>query len=412
MFNNEKGAVAILVTLAMVSLLGFAALAIDITHLTVVKNELQNAADAGALAGALVLFNNDDGSINTGAEAAAVSAAVMNQSDVELLEDDEVVATRGHWSFINKEFTANNSTDQVLLEHRSLLEGPDPLDLDTNFINAVQVVTNRNDIVSFFAKILGILGFSATADAVAYRGFAGQLDPGDVDQPIAVCEDSIVDSDDAFSCNIGRMINSGSNEITGETGGWTSYEQDPQTCQSGTNASDMQNLICGSGNPDPINFGEGVAANGGEINSAFNDFFNCWSANADTDSDGIPDQPWNINLLVVACPGNNMGNCPEVRGLVNINIIWINVNTDPQFNDVPTKMADWSCTPAENTAEARQDCWVDFVDHFDLQNVDESAAPYQQKAIYFLPDCSVQEPRGETGGENFGIQARWPKLVE
>ena len=411
MFDNEKGGVLILVTVAMVSLLSLAALAIDITHLTVVKNELQNAADAGALAGALALFNSD-GSINAGASSDAVTATIMNQSDVELLEAGEVVATRGHWSFINKTFTANDSTTQVALEHRSLLEGSSPLDLDTNFINSVQVVASRSDVVSFFARIMGMLGFSATADAVAYIGFAGQLDPGDVDQPIGICEESILNSDDEFSCNIGRMINSGSNELTGETGGWTSFEQDAASCISGTNASDLTDLVCGSGNPDPINFGEGVAANGGDIQSAFADFFDCWSTNADTNDDGIPDQPWNINLLVVECPGNNLENCPLVKGLVNIDIIWINVSTDPQFNDVPTQMADWSCTPAEDTADAREACWNDFADHFDLQNVDGSNAPYQQKAIYFLPNCDVHTPTGVTGGENFGILAEFPKLVE
>lgn len=410
MFNNEKGSVLIMVTLSMISLLGLAVLAIDITHLTVVKNELQNAADAGALAGALALFNSD-GSINSGASSGAITATIMNQSDVELLEAGEVVATRGHWSFINKTFTANDSTTQVPLEHRSLLVGSNSLDLDTKFINSVQVVVNRNDVVPFFARIMGILGFSATADAVAYIGFAGQLDPGDADQPIAICEGSIENSAGDYSCNIGRMINSGVDELTGETGGWTSYEQDAASCQSGTNASDMQNLVCSSGNENPINLGEGVAANGGEIQAAFSDFFDCWSTHADTDSNGIPDQPWNINLLVVECPGNNLENCPLVKGLVNIDIIWVNVSTDPQFNDVPTQMADWSCTTTD-TAEEREACWNDFADHFSLQNVDGSGAPYQQKAIYFLPDCSVHTPIGETGGENFGILAKYPKLVE
>jgi hypothetical protein len=411
MFDNENGAVLIMVTFALVALLGFAALAIDITHLTVVKNELQNAGDAGALAGALILFNSD-GSINSGASSEALSATIKNQSDVELLEASEVVATRGHWSFINKTFTPNNSTTQVALEHRSLLEGSNPLDLDTNFINAVQVVVSRNDIVSFFAKILGILGFSATADAVAYIGFAGQLDPGDVDQPIAICEESIVDSDHGFSCNIGRMINSGSNEATNETGGWTSYEQDPASCQSGTNASDMKALVCGSGNPDPINFGEGVAANGGELQTSFKQFLECWRNHADIDSDGIPDQSWNMNLLVVECLGNNMENCPTVKGLVNINVIWVNLFEDPHFKDVPTQMEDWSCTPAEDSDAAREACWDSFVDHFDLKNANGSDAPYQKDAIYFLPDCDVHTPRGETGGENFGILAKYPKLVE
>ncbi len=37
---------------------------------------------------------------------------------------------------------------------------------------------------------------------------------------------------------------------------------------------------------------------------------------------------------------------------------------------------------------------------------------YQKKNIFFLPDCTVHEPVGTTGGENFGILAEIPVLVK
>ena len=37
---------------------------------------------------------------------------------------------------------------------------------------------------------------------------------------------------------------------------------------------------------------------------------------------------------------------------------------------------------------------------------------WRQKTIYFLPSCSFHEPKGQTGGENFGILARIPVLVD
>lgn len=58
---EQRGAVLVLVTLLVIALLGFAALAVDIGHMAVVKNELQNAADAGALAGAAQLYYRDQG---------------------------------------------------------------------------------------------------------------------------------------------------------------------------------------------------------------------------------------------------------------------------------------------------------------------------------------------------------------
>src|SRR6476661_6796114 len=50
--SNQGGAVAVMVAVALPVLLGFAALTIDIGQALVARNELQDVADAGALAGA------------------------------------------------------------------------------------------------------------------------------------------------------------------------------------------------------------------------------------------------------------------------------------------------------------------------------------------------------------------------
>ena len=52
MVHNEKGATAITVAVSLVMLLSFGALTVDIGHSLVARNELQNVADAAALAGA------------------------------------------------------------------------------------------------------------------------------------------------------------------------------------------------------------------------------------------------------------------------------------------------------------------------------------------------------------------------
>jgi hypothetical protein len=51
-FKNQRGATAIIVAIALVMLIGFVALAVDIGYLAATKNELQDIADASALAGA------------------------------------------------------------------------------------------------------------------------------------------------------------------------------------------------------------------------------------------------------------------------------------------------------------------------------------------------------------------------
>ncbi len=50
--------------------------------------------------------------------------------------------------------------------------------------------------------------------------------------------------------------------------------------------------------------------------------------------------------------------------------------------------------------------WTSFVQNFNLQRLNGSPASYRRKSIYFLPDCNDHQPKGRTGGENFGIMAK------
>ena len=67
--SDQRGVVVITVAVLLVSLLSFGALALDISSLFVVRNELQNAADAGALAATRFLYSADGTTINAGANA-------------------------------------------------------------------------------------------------------------------------------------------------------------------------------------------------------------------------------------------------------------------------------------------------------------------------------------------------------
>lgn len=407
--GNERGITALVVALVLFPLICFAALGVDIAHIYVVRNELQNAADAGALAAARFLYNDDGTMVNTLANQEGFDAATSNMSDNQPVEvnwsgGNSGDVERGHWSFYNRTFTPNDATDPVDLWNVS----DDELDRNTDFINAVRVRARRaaTPATAFFARIFGYEGFELSAEAVAYRGFAGTLAPFDVDQPIVICEESILQNDE-YTCNIGRMINSGSNVASSETGGWTNFSQD-NACTGGTNAQEVRDLICGDGNPAILRLGEDMSTNGGEIQSAFSRLVSCWQSNTGKT------RPWNLTLPVVSCPDNNMNVCQELRGAVNVNIIWINDQNDPHYNNVPQQMAgiegvvgNW--TNNNPSGEAR---WNSFVEHFRLQNVDGSPAPYANKSIYFLPDCTPHEPAGTSGGHNFGILARIPVLVQ
>ena len=95
--RGHKGATLVFVAIAMVMLLGFAALAVDLGYLYVVRGELQNAADSGALAGAQVLYNDMGTEVNEDADRVARVYVESNYSEREEVTVDSI--ERGHWSF-------------------------------------------------------------------------------------------------------------------------------------------------------------------------------------------------------------------------------------------------------------------------------------------------------------------------
>ena len=401
--KDDRGAVAIIVGLSLFMLLGFGALAVDLGYSMFVKNELQNAADAGALAGAGDLYINNGTQVNPNANQTAYDTTRANKSQKELIYLDGAYGQdvqRGHWSFGTRTFTPNDSLAAMDLWNSSTAE----LDANTNFINAVRVrARTQNPVASFLSSIWGGSPSFSRAEAIAYIGFAGSLRPHDVDQPIAICKQSILNNDGEYDCTVGRMLNSGGNQTTHNTAGWTNFSQPCETA----NANEMKSLICSSGNPRSITLGAGMGATGGVQDSTLRDLQNCMWNNASLDTDGnkIPDQPWNMTLPVIDCSGNNVSNCAEVKGAVNIDIVWI---TDKASDPVPRKMKNWTCPTGSTEAQ----CWTSFTNHFNLKDVDNNTPVYAKKSIYFLPNCTPHDLGGGTGGENFGILAKIPVLVK
>ena len=80
---KQKGLTLVLVTLAMIILLGFAALAIDVNHALLNKTRLQNAVDTAALSAAVLLdAGNDEDTVRSSVGEAltnVMAAAGQNQ---------------------------------------------------------------------------------------------------------------------------------------------------------------------------------------------------------------------------------------------------------------------------------------------------------------------------------------------
>ena len=441
--NNQKGISAVIVAVILVMLIGFLALSIDASHLVVARNELQNAADAGALAGTAELYTDNGQSVNINANQIGFDAAVANFSEQSPVEVNWTGGNtgdvqRGHWSFglgsLPRGFTPNDSSSPVALSGVSTQE----LDANPNFINAVRVRTRRQStlIASWFASIFGYEGFEGFAEAVAYIGFAGTLKEATANAPIAICKQSIEkcsDPDDPstceYDCSQGRFINDAAGKLDEETGMWTNLEQNldesvsppVDLCSSGTNASEVKPLVdCTAilGNSgvdhDSLKYDYNLTVNNGQIDSAFNAFYDCWKTHFEHGY-------MRLTLPVIDC-ANDPTTCAPLVGAVTV--VVVHITQQPNYKDLPVEKggitsedprlaAGWDPAKADScAAENPDECvWNDFATYYGLVDQDGKPAQYMAKSIYFLKSCDPNIPRGITGGPNFGTLAEIPVLV-
>jgi hypothetical protein len=384
--EDERGATAMITGLFVLFVgLGCAAFAIDFSYRHVVRNELQNAADAGALAGARALYYGDGSAVNhvdggdpigtwpLSANHIAFNAATANQTsggNVEVYNwsqnegNPNEDVQRGHWSFgLNPAALARgfycdeenaSAIDPIVLSDYTEEE----LDANKLWINAVRVRTSRDAsrVRTFFGRIFGVDDFGVVeAEAVAYVGFSGGFGPGEFDQPIAICDVAIKDPETGeLTCNIGRLINSSGNLNTSNTGAWTDFQQDCVPPGGGnTSSSSVRPLICAEGNPEGVEEGY-VGTIGGNVSNVLDDLMECWidpettneiydeegnlleevpidqvTVNDDgelvDEPDGIPDNPWIMVLPVIICPvpGGQPPVCAEIDGAVTVKFVWM-----------------------------------------------------------------------------------------
>jgi Flp pilus assembly protein TadG len=173
--RRERGATMIIVLVALVALIAMSSLAIDVGILWTARTQLQNAADAAALAGALNLIDPTGPTVTAGAATTAAiqvcgrNGAVGSESLV--LPTSDVLI--GNWDISAGTFDPN-------------------VDLgDPDAVTAVNVDTRLDSVANgpvpaFFSRVLGRQAFDVGAMATAYLGFAGSVGPGQIDLPIAI----------------------------------------------------------------------------------------------------------------------------------------------------------------------------------------------------------------------------------
>ena len=163
----QRGAVTLLVALMIPVFLGIAALVIDVAYLQFVRNELQNDADAAALAGAKQLRSTTSATpLWSSAETAAFTAISLNSADGKKLSTGTVQS--GYWNP-----TQVNAVLQLL-----------PITPTVNDVPAVQVTLrkgngeNDGEVPTFFARLWNMVSTPVTVTAVAGTTSPGTIEPG------------------------------------------------------------------------------------------------------------------------------------------------------------------------------------------------------------------------------------------
>lgn len=160
---KERGAAILLVAGSMVALVGMTAFAVDIGRTMVVRGELQNVADAAALAGGSRIGNFFEQDWVAACDAAE-AAVTENRTEGSLMALGDADIETGVWSDTLKTFTPLASCSGTLVNAD---------DIPVDSFPAIRVVMHRDagsvsgPISMFFAPVIGTNEIEITAEAVA-----------------------------------------------------------------------------------------------------------------------------------------------------------------------------------------------------------------------------------------------------
>lgn len=250
LWRKEQGAIAPIFGLLIIAFAGFLPLTVDLGHLYLVSSELQRAADAGALAGALGLLSLTQGARNLmpltpdcarglATTQSIVAGNSVDGAAIQVLNSDVYF---GKWEENTQSFT--------------------PLDCSQpEQVTAVKVVVRKDRTANgpvnmFFAGLLSadFNSIELTARAIALVGYAGYVPPGAGLFPLAI-DDNKVETD-----HPGDTVRIHLSTSTGDSGAWF-------TCGGLFGASDLRGWINGSIPSPALKVGDQVQVLGGVADS-------------------------------------------------------------------------------------------------------------------------------------------------
>ena len=289
--QDTRGAVAVIVAIMIVVLLSFGALALDISNAMIARNELQNVADASALAGARQLgviyaalpqgtpyttYVLNPAAVVTAATTAAAANHAREVASIAINPADIVI---GVWNV-----------------------GPRTLTPGNVGVTGVQVTARRDGgangpVATWLAGIMGINSMNVVATATAALTGTGTLLPGEANAPFGL--DQLIFNNPAY-CGTPIQFYPTNNPPSG-CAGWQTFDQSPP------NANTEKQIVQGLTPNPPTYVAPQITAGqtsleyiGGNVASVFPSLINLFNAKKVTDASSPSGFCWNVTIPVYA----------------------------------------------------------------------------------------------------------------
>ncbi len=344
LLKEERAGIAAVAAAMLTVSVAMVGAVVDLGLLYATKNELQNAADASALAGAATLIAWD------------ADRNIYAQPDVAISTAQQVSLANQALG-VNLQLRPEDITLGLWVEPEQAFD-PDHIgsSSDPDYLSACRVVLRRDNIANtpvdtIFAGAVGFSVVNVTASSTAHLGWAGSVDAGMVDLPIAINKDAITSGGGPIC---GQAISFHSEND--ENAEWTSFFTSP------SNDPHVRDYVDGNLTVPALKVGDEInVINGNLSNHTFGALAARFQAEGtDTNGDGQADA-WRV-LLPVMSGGRCGASTATVVGFAHVII-----------------------TEVKN-------------------------APY--KEIEAVVQCGLVVPDSATGGGNYGSRAATPKLVE
>jgi Flp pilus assembly protein TadG len=357
--TRDRGSVMVVAALAMVALILFAALAIDVGFVWSSRTQSQNVSDAAAIAAAETMIVDDPATgpaakkfDQTGATSAAVTYAASNSTvangSVKVRDPDDI--TFGNWDLDTRKLNPGDPADAFTMTGvrvNVLMDGT----VNRSSPGLLSRLFQANDGSRPY-----INGFTVKNTSVAYLGFEGDFADGEFNLPVAIDGGKLSTTGDCGegfctkpqTCGASPPLERpqtdtaplmcGEFSATGEQNMcWTAFDGD----SSSINGPKLKAIV-DRGNSGTVKSGDPVYLDNGDKTSTVDYirdvFYGCGAIDPDkrkgvnrygtTDDDGklVPDS-WVVKLPVVEdqssahCAGGSTfkirgGVCFEIREII------------------------------------------------------------------------------------------------